>query len=438
MHQKFKNLNLNISFSLLLFINICFINNAAAQYHLRINYLDKDTTFKPQVLKLQTNFANQITCLEYINKLTTILNGKGYVAASLDEIVYDTAFAQIQLYLGAQQNWVQLITTNIDKKALEESGFLNKNYINKPINIGALSFIKEKILNYYEKNGYPFSAIFLDSIVMTDNNMKAQLTINKGPLYHIDSINIKGKVKISNSFVQRYLSIANGSFYNKDKLALVSKRLLELPYLQEQQPSELLMLGSGAILNLYLQPKRSSQVNFLVGFLPSGNETGKLQLTGDVNLNLKNSLGTGETILLNWQQLQKKSPRLHLGFQQPYVFKSPFGIDFSFEIFKKDSAFVQLNTQLGIQYLLSANQSGKLFIQKQGTFLLASGIDTNQVKATKMLPFNIDVGAVNIGIDYEFNNTNYRFNPKTGNEIKFVSTVGVQTISAQTANPAVL
>ena len=45
-----------------------------------------------------------------------------------------------------------------------------------------------------------------------------------------------------------------------------------------------------------------------------------------------------------------------------------------------------------------------------------------------MLPFNIDVSAVNIGIDYDFNNTNYRFNPKTGNEIKLVTSVGVKTI----------
>jgi outer membrane protein assembly factor BamA len=255
------------------------------------------------------------------------------------------------------------------------------------------------------------------------------LTATPGPLYHIDSIRINGKAKISNNFLQHYLGLPNGSVYNKEKLELVSKRMLELPYVQEQQPSELMMLGTGSILNVYLQPKRSSQVNFLIGFLPASDATGKLQLTGDVNLNLKNSLGKGETILLNWQQLQLKSPRLNVGFQQPYIFNSPFGIDFLFEIFKKDSAFVQLNAQVGVQYLLSANQSGKLFIQKQNSFLLAAGIDTNQIKVTKQLPANIDVSAVNIGIDYNFNNTNYRFNPKSGNEVQLFSTVGIKTIS---------
>jgi outer membrane protein assembly factor BamA len=406
-----------------------FVAQASAQYQLRVHYLDKDTAFQPQALKLQTSFTSQVLCEEYINKLPALLNSKGYASASIDTVQYDSSFAKIELYLGTQQNWVQLKTVGIEKRALDESGYMSKNFTNRPINFTQLAFIKERLLNYYEKNGYPFAAVFLDSILLKDDELNAVLTATPGPLYHIDSIRINGKAKISNNFLQHYLGLPNGSVYNKEKLELVSKRMLELPYVQEQQPSELMMLGTGSILNVYLQPKRSSQVNFLIGFLPASDATGKLQLTGDVNLNLKNSLGKGETILLNWQQLQLKSPRLNVGFQQPYIFNSPFGIDFLFEIFKKDSAFVQLNAQVGVQYLLSANQSGKLFIQKQNSFLLAAGIDTNQIKVTKQLPANIDVSAVNIGIDYNFNNTNYRFNPKSGNEVQLFSTVGIKTIS---------
>jgi hypothetical protein len=143
---------------------------------------------------------------------------------------------------------------------------------------------------------------------------------------------------------------------------------------------------------------------------------------------LKNALAHGETILLNWQQLQNKSPRLNIGFQQPYVFKSPFGIDFSFDLFKKDTTFLQLNAQFGIQYLLSANQSGKIFLQKQSAILLSGGVDTLQVKANKQLPVNIDVSATNVGLNYEWNNTNYKLNPIKGNEFVVLATVGIKNI----------
>ena len=398
-------------------------------YPLIIQYVDKDSSFKSEGLKLQTAFANQALCLNYINKLPAQLQLQGYTGASIDSIRLDTASTFISLFLGIQQKWVQLNTDSINRKVLEAGGYFSDNFINKPVNFGELQLMKERMLNYLENNGYPFAAVYLDSVMMKETGMTASLKIKEGPLYKVDSIRIFGKAKLSNYFLQRYLSIPNKSIYSKEKLELVDRRILELPYVQSQAPSDLTMLGTGSVLNLYLQPKRSSQVNFLVGFLPANNETGKLQLTGDVNLNLKNALGSGETIALNWQQLQLSSPRLILGYQQPYIFRSSFGIDFGFELFKKDSTFLQLNAQFGIQYLLSARQSGKLFIHQQKTTLLAAGVDTNAIKVTKKLPVNVDVNAISVGVDYEWANTNYKFNPRNGNEVRVITTVGIKTIS---------
>lgn len=401
----------------------------ANKYQLIINYIDKDSSFNSQPLKLKTSFSNKVQCIEYVNKLTAYLNMHGYTAASVDLVSYDSAFARVQLFLGVQQYLVQLRTTGIDQKVLDVSGINDQRLINQPINFDQLQVMKERMLNYYENNGYPFSGVFLDSIQLTRAAISALLKVDKGPLYHIDSIRVNGKVKISNNFLQRYLNIPNGSIYNRDKLDMVSKKLQELPYLQEQQPAELTMFGTGSILDVYLLPKKSSQVNLLIGVLPANSQTNKLQLTGDVNLNLRNALGTGETILVNWQQLQINSPRINIGYQQPYIFKSAFGLDFAFDLFKKDSSFLQLNALLGIQYLLSLNQTGKIFFQNQSNFLLSGGVDTNLVKATKQLPPNIDERSISIGLDYELNTTNYRFNPNAGNELRLVGSMGIKTIS---------
>jgi hypothetical protein len=59
-------------------------------------------------------------------------------------------------------------------------------------------------------------------------------------------------------------------------------------------------------------------------FLPNNDQlaSNKLLVTGEANLNLKNELGAGETIGLNWQQLQVKSPRLSIFYQHP-IFSAP-------------------------------------------------------------------------------------------------------------------
>ena len=397
-------------------------------YQLQIKLVDKDSSFNLQPLKLQTGFASRSLCSSYIPGLTTFLSSKGYPTASVDSIFEKDDFTIIYLFLGKQYQWIKLKPDSIEKAALDESGFKEKDYAGKLLNIQQLITLQLRVLDYYEKNGYPFAQIFLDSVSLDDDKMQALLKSRKGPLYHIDSIRVLGKAKISKKFLSHYLGIPNGSLYNKEKLEKVSKRMLELPYLQEVQPNDITMLGSGAMLNLYLAPRRSSQANFLIGFLPNAGQSGKLQLTADVNLDLKNALNNGETILLKWQQLQPKSPRLNLGFQQPYIFNSAFGFDFLFDLLKKDSTFLQVNALAGIQYLLAANQSGKIFVQWQNSFLLGTGVDTNLVKATKKLPPNIDVTAVNIGLDYEWNKTDYRLNPRVGNELKITGSVGIKNI----------
>ncbi len=395
---------------------------------IKFTFIDKDSSFDPQVLKLQTAFSSEPAAMNYVNKLPALLATKGYPVASVDSSSSKESVIFLQVYLGNKYNWIQLTPVNIEKKALDESGFLEKNFLNKPINISQLQILQQRMLNYFEREGYPFASVYLDSVQINDDKINAQLKADKGILYHIDSIRVFGKVSLSKKFLQHYLNIANGSTYNRERLQQVDKRMQELPYLTAVQPSDLTMLGAGSVLNLYVQPKRSSQVNFLIGFLPASGGTGKLQLTGDVNLDLKNLLGTGEGILLKWQQLQKKSPRLNLGYNQPYIFNTAFGFDFLFDLFKKDSSFLQINAQVGLQFTLAANQTGKIFVQWQNNSLLAGAVDTNIIKASKKLPANIDVNSANVGLNYEWIKTNYRFNPRAGNEINIIATVGIKNV----------
>jgi outer membrane protein assembly factor BamA len=405
-----------------------------AQYRLQIIPVDKDTSFIKQQLRLQTDFRNQVLCTEYINNLPALLQSKGYPASSVDSIRYDSLSAVMHLYVGDPLKWTRLNTDSVDRKLLEQANWGGKKLNSqKPVDFQQLQTMQQKMLDYLENNGYPFARIKLDSITLQENAFQATLLVEKGPLYKIDSIYNKGSAKLSSSFLQHYLSIPNGSIFRKDKLQAVSKKLSELPFVQEQQPWDMTLLGTGSILNLYLAPKKSSQINVLVGFLPANDQlvSNKLLVTGEATINLKNALGGGETIGLNWQQVQVKSPRLNIVFAYPYLFNSPFGINFGFDLFKKDSTFVNISLLLGLQYALSSNQTGSVYIQNLTTNLLS--VDTVRVKNTHELPTEADIRSVNIGINYEWFNTDYRFNPRRGNEIVINTSAGTKKINKNSA-----
>ena len=406
----------------------------SAQYQLKYIPVDKDSSFLSKTLGLQESFVNRLLCMQYIGDLDSLLRAKGYPTASIDSIWADSASATVKLFIGDAYKLTQINTSPADKKILAQAGWNEKNILNKTFNAANLERLKENLLAYFEENGYPFAKVQFDSLHFENEQVSTSLKIDKGPQYKIDSLRVFGNAKINNIFLQRYLDIKEGSYYQKSKLQNINKRLLELPYLTEKKSWDMTMLGEGSILNLYLEPKKSSQINLLVGFLPATQITNnsydvvrtKLLFTGEATVNLKNALGNGELIGLDWQQLQQKSPKLNLQYQQPYLFGSPFGISTSFDLYKKDSSYLNLNFQAGVQYALSANQTGKVFIQILGTNLL--NVDTAAVKITRRLPDAIDVKSVNIGIDYTINKTNYRLNPRRGYEFQVTAAAGTRSI----------
>lgn len=419
-------LKLQISVPFFLLLHTCLI--AQGKYPLQIRSIDKDSSFIISGLGVKTDFDTRNDCVSYIDQLPAYLQAKGYVTASLDSILFDTAYAKVVLYVGSRYEWANVDTRQIDPSVLQAVGWRDKVFSDKPMDFSQVKQWQEKILSYMENSGHPFAKVYLDSLQMDNEKVSAQLKLDKGPSYKIDSIRILGSVKIANDFLQRYLDIPNGSLFSREKLLRISKRIRELPYVEEEYPAKLIWLGTGSVLEMYLKQKKSSQVNILVGFLPNNDQLSskKLLITGEANLNLKNALGAGETIGLNWQQLQVKSPRLNIVYQHPYLFKSPVGLDFAFDMFRKDSTFLNVNFQLGAQYVLNINQSGKLFIQRTQT--IVNGVDKNYILQNYRLPNEADVSSTNVGVDYEYNNTNYRFNPTKGNEFRIKTSVGTKKI----------
>ena len=416
----------------LLFFVIIFSQNilpGQSTYLLDARCVDKTPEFLKNEAGLQTEFTSRSTCIDYVNKLPSLLQAKGFVAASLDSIFFDTASAKLVIYLGQQYKWAH-IKTAADPRVLAVSGWNEKLFADKPMKFDQLKSLQENMLVYLENNGYPFGKVFLDSISLIEDSVTATLIIDKGPLYRIDSLRIYGDAKISNDFLQRYLEIPNGSIYSREKLLRISKKIQELSFVQEEQPSNMSLLGTGSVLNLYLKPRRSSQVNALIGFLPNNDQLSskKILITGEANIHLRNAFGGGEALGLNWQQLQVKSPRLNIFYRHPYLFRSPLGIDFSFDMLRKDSSYLNINLNFGTSYVLSESESGKIFLQHFQTIISQGGVNDVKVIATKTLPDIADVSSIGIGVEYEKNKTNYRFNPKSGYEFRIGGSAGTKKI----------
>jgi outer membrane protein assembly factor BamA len=391
-----------------------------------------DTSIQ-QKLSLQALFSSRTEASLYLFQLPSLLQAKGYITASVDSAGFDSLSATAIVYPGEQYQWATINTNEKDAALLQALRWTGQSFS------GAMDFStwnawQQRILDYLEETGHPFGKVYLDSVDINSDKVSAVLKIEQGPLYRIDSIRVYGDAKVSNEFLQRYLEIPNGSIYNKKKLAAVSKRISEMTYVQQERPPNIDYLGTGSVLNLYLKARKNSQVNALIGFLPNSDQLSgskKLLLTVDANILLRNALGSGETIGLVWQQLQQKSPRLNLLFEQPYVFHSPFGLNFTFDMYKRDSIFLNINMDLGTSYKLGEKQTMTVFLQRRQS--IVSGINAAAIVQTRQLPQEADVSSLNLGFGYAFSNTDFRFNPRKGNEFSITTSAGTKKIRKNNA-----
>ena len=407
------------------------INAQQRNYKLIVHPVSTDSSVIHS-LNLQTIFNDKTSAIKYVNQLPALLAIRGYATASVDSVSEDSNSVSIKLYVGERYEWQKLSVNDSDKTLLSLLGYNTENFTKQTFSASKLQQLYNDVINYYSNNGYPFATIFLDSIQVNNDKISAHLNIQTGTLYHIDTIIVEGNMRISKFFLQHFLQINEHDIYSEAKLNTINQRLSLLTYLQQSQPWQIEMLNTGAALHLYLQPTRNNSINILVGLLPQNEETGgKLLFTGEATVGLRNSFGSGETLGLNWQQLQPKSPQLNLSYQQPYIFHLPFGVGINFQLYKQDSQYVNINGQLALQYELTQHQSGAILFSSASTNVL--NVDTNIVKQTNSLPAIADISSTSVGLQYNFYNTDYRFNPRRGNEFLITGSFGNKNIKKNNA-----
>jgi hemolysin activation/secretion protein len=338
---------------------------------------------------------------------------KGYLAVSIDSIEQIDSTVYAHIYLGKKYEWAKLKNKNIPENLLLQSRFDERKYIDKTIEVKNLYPVFEKITRYFEDNGFPFCSLYLDSLTEQNGHVEGWLTLDKGPLTKIDTIIINEDVNISRNYVLHYLGLKQGSLYNETKIKSISNRLKEVPFLSESYPWRLDFTVAKTTMNLYLKNKSANRADVLLGLLPNNLETGgKFLLTGDVKLAFANTLGQGEQLQLNWQNLQYQSPRYNIVFSLPYVLKSPIGISGKFDFYKKDTTFKTTNGELGLFYQPNADDQYKVYYQLASNRL--GSVNTASLIATRALPPNGDMTYRTFGLETQVSRVDYKINPRKG------------------------
>ena len=316
----------------------------------------------PTHLSQSSLLADSITIQTTLNQLIDSLQQNAFLTASIDSLIQKNTSYTAYLFLGKQYDNFQISNGNIDGLTVKRTNL--DRFLKESITYFQLKEIQEKLAVDAENNGYPFATIRLENIKIDGEQIKGQLSLNKGKLIRLANLKTEGEGALNINYLENYLGLKKGNIYQKDKIIATSQKLQELPFIKETRLPAVRFKGSEATVSLFLAPKKANRFDFLIGVLPNNQESGKVLITADIDAEFQNQFGKGERIHFEFEQLRPETQRLVLATNYPYLLNTPLGTDFEFGLYKRDSTYRDLILECsGCNIYLKAAIILKLFLK---------------------------------------------------------------------------
>jgi len=390
--------------------------------------IDLNIISAPKSVTSKLNYRKKLNskaeALRELDNVILTLQNKGYLLATSDSTFVDSN--RVTAYVSENQIYkvAYLKLGNLNPGLASRLGISEKLYFNKPFKYKEVARAFEKIISFYENNGYPFASVKLDSIDTQENSLSAVLNVEKNKLFKIDSITLMGNAKVNRAFLHRYLGVKENMPYNEELLKSISQKIKQLPFVFEKQTQLVRLTNKTNKLILFLDKKNASQFDGIIGFLPDAT-TKKTVITGDVKLKVVNGIfRNGETFDLEWRRLQTQTQDFKGRIIYPYLFGTPVGTDYALKIYRKDTSFIDINNNIGLQYYFKGLNNFKIFYKQRNTNI----ISTNGLQFVTTLPDYADITTQSYGAGITFEKLDYRFNPHKGVALNLTGQTGNRVI----------
>ncbi len=414
-------MKLLVLFFFIFFLTFFFFGQSIQVHYtlLKNTPLKKNKVFKPFEIKK-------------IEELNSILENnknqwfeKGYYLASFKQLYISPTEIEVLVEIGSHFPDVAIVIHDSIISQLRSFGIENISKSSLKTSPSLFKLFIEKTLKAFANNGYPFAQVFFTEQEIIEQQIEIQMNISSGKFYRFSDIIVKGDSSISKSTVQNLIGFKINDIYSEEKLSSIDRILQQTNFISVLKKSELLFTENGVELYVYLENQKMSSVNGAVGLQPNP-QSQRIGLTGDVQIKLQNVFKKAELIDLNWRSIEPQTQALQAKLNYPFLFKSPFGIDLKFNLYKRDSTFLDLKSFIGIQYSFKNNVQLKGFYQVNSSEILSKTPNPSSL-FSYLAPIKLN----SYGLSLQYKRINFLPNPSKGFSLFIETSIGNRTIKKE-------
>ncbi|MET0945219.1 MAG: hypothetical protein ABWY22_07410, partial [Flavobacterium sp.] len=313
-----------------------------------IGYTSKHPNVK-SVFDENRLFSEKLTKLGYIEN-ENIGNTK----------LNDSTFL-FQFRLGKRTEFTHIyIGTNSELRSL---GIIDSKKDTLAVRFTETETFLSQTLTKLESKGYSLAKLQLVNFRIANNSLFAELLLETGNKRQLNDIVINGYDKFPEGHKKNIRRLYRNKTFNQENLSKIHNDFEKFRFVNQTKYPEILFTKDTTKVYVYLEKSKPNKFDGYIGF--SNDDENKLAFNGYLDLLLVNNLNVGEEFTLYWKSDGNDQKTFNIGIELPYVFRSPFGLKASLNIFKQDSTFQNTKTALEIGYFFNYNT--RLYLGYQAT-----------------------------------------------------------------------
>lgn len=203
----------------------------------------------------------------------------------------------------------------------------------------------KNLLHEYETRGYPFAKIIINDISFVEqgeeNLASITLGVQEGVVARITELRVEGNISTQANVIEREARMNKGDLFKGEMVGKIQRRLERLQLFSSVSIPELYLKEDGtAGLLLKVVEGNPNRFDGIVGYVPSSQSGGQGYVTGLIDLQFRNLLGTGRKLSTRWYREDQNSQEIQLRYFEPWVASYPVNVEGEFFQRKQDSTYV--------------------------------------------------------------------------------------------------
>jgi outer membrane protein insertion porin family len=228
----------------------------------------------------------------------------------------------------------------------------------EPFRQPALEADIQTLLNLYEEQGFPFAAISVHALDIDEgeevDSVTVILKLVEGKSVRLRELRIEGNETTASRTILRESRFKEGGVFRGEYPLLIQRRLERSQLFSSVSLPELYINEDGSA-GLLVKVTEGSYNHFdgIVGYIPASRAGEQGFLTGLVQVQFRNILGTGRRFSTRWSREERGTQDIQLRYVEPWVASLPLNLEGDFAQRKQDSIYVRRQYGLAADLMIT-------------------------------------------------------------------------------------